>query len=154
MCMMLLNNVTVDEEGQKHLIGEGKTKGLILDNLFGMFCFFIKSNIFDFVSNILSNITALKDGRDLVLQKDMIFPKIIDMLRWQKVNSHRRQHLLECLRNLAFEYESQESLFYESNLIKEVAHMLAQEQGLSILPESVKEYQVPPPLNKEDNQIS
>ena len=30
--------------------------------------------------------------------------------------------------------------------------MLAQEQGLSILPESVKEYQVP--LNKEENQIS
>jgi hypothetical protein len=153
--MMLLNNVTVDEEGQKHLIGEGKTKGLILDNLFGMFCFFIKSNIFDFVSNILSNITALKDGRDLLLQKDspaMIFPKIIDMLRWQKVNGHRRQHLLECLRNLAFEYESQESLFFDSNLVKEVAHMLAQEQGLSILPESVNEYQVP--LNKEEDQIS
>lgn len=30
--------------------------------------------------------------------------------------------------------------------------MLAQEQGLSILPESVNEYQVP--LNKEDDQIS
>ena len=82
----------------------------------------------------------------------MIFPKIIDMLRWQKVNDHRRQHLLECLRNLAFEYESQESLFFESNLVKEVAHILAQEQGLSILPESVNEYQVP--LNKEEDQIS
>ena len=85
MCMMLLNNVTVDEEGQKHLIGEGLTKGLILDNLFGMFCFFLKSNIFDFVSYILANITALKDGRDLVLRTDtpaMMFPKIVDMLRW------------------------------------------------------------------------
>lgn len=149
--MMLLNNVTVDEEGQKHLIGEGKLKGLILDNLFGMFCFFLKSNNFDFVSNILANVTALKDGRDLVLQGDspaMIFPKIVDMLRWQKVNNHRRQHLLECLRNLAFEYEAQEAKFVECNLLKELSHMLAQEQGLSSLPESVKEYQVP--LNKED----
>lgn len=85
MCLMLLNNVSVDEEGQRHLIGEGKTKGLILDNLFGMFCYFLKSNIFDFVSNILSNVTGLKDGRDLVLSNDspsMMFPKIVDMLRW------------------------------------------------------------------------
>ncbi len=83
--MMLLNNVTVDEDGQKHLIGEGKTQGLILDNLFGMFCYFLKSNIFDFVSNILANVTAIKEGRDLVLSPDspsMMFPKIVDMLRW------------------------------------------------------------------------
>ena len=83
--MMLLNNVTVDEDGQKHLIGEGKTQGLILDNLFGMFCYFLKSNIFDFVSNILANVTTIKEGRDLVLSPDspsMMFPKIVDMLRW------------------------------------------------------------------------
>ncbi len=42
-------------------------KGLILDNLFGMFCFFLKSGIFDFVSNVLSNISGLKEGRDILL---------------------------------------------------------------------------------------
>lgn len=128
MCLMLLNNVTVDEEGQKHLIGEGKTKGLIIDNIFGMFCFFLKSNIFDFVSNVLANITGIKEGRELLLATDspaMMFAKIVDMLRWQKVNNHRRQHLLECLRNLTFEYESQETKYFETNLVKELAHMLA-----------------------------
>ena len=65
--MMLLNNVTVSEDGQKHLIGDGKMKGLILDNLFGMFCFFLKSGIFDFVSNVLSNVSALKEGREIIL---------------------------------------------------------------------------------------
>ncbi len=67
MCMMLLTNVTISEEGQKHLIGEGKIKGLILDNLCGMFCYFLKSNIFDFISNVLSNVSGLKEGREVVI---------------------------------------------------------------------------------------
>jgi hypothetical protein len=93
-----------------------------------MFCFFLKSNIFDFVSNVLANITAIKEGRDLLLSTDspsMMFAKIVDMLRWQKVNNHRRQHLLECLRNLTFEYEPQEAKYLECNFVKELGHMLA-----------------------------
>lgn len=102
--MMLLCNVTVSEEGQRHLIGEGLTRGLILDNLFGMFCYFLRSTTFDFVANVLANVTALKDGRDLVIEKDML-PKLLDMIRYEKVNAHRQKHIIECLRNLAFEYE-------------------------------------------------
>jgi len=107
LCIMVLTNVTVSEEGQKHLLGNDKTKGLILDNLFGMFCYFIKSGIFDFVANIFANISAIKEGRELIItSQTKILAKIIDMIRYEKVNQHRRIHLLECLRNIAFEYEA------------------------------------------------
>lgn len=107
LCIMVLTNVTVSEEGQKHLIGNDKTKGLILDNLFGMFCYFIKSGIFDFVANIFANISAIKEGRELIItSQTKILTKIIDMIRYEKVNQHRRIHLLECLRNIAFDYEA------------------------------------------------
>lgn len=140
LCLMLLTNVTVSEEGQKHLIGEGRTKGLILDNLFGMFCFFLKSGIFDFISNILANVTALKEGRDVVNDFKML-PKIVDMLRWEKVSIHRRKHLLDCLRNVAFGYEALESQFVELKLTKELGHLLAIEQGIHEgLPESVAQF--------------
>lgn len=89
------------------MIGEGKTKGLVLDNLFGMFCFFLKSGVFDFISNILANVSSLKEGRELFITNEM-FPKIVDMLLHNKVNAHRHQHLLDCLRNVAFEYDTME----------------------------------------------
>lgn len=134
---MLLTNVTVSEEGQKHLIGEGRTKGLILDNLFGMFCYFLKSGIFDFIANILANVTAVKEGRDIIIDQDML-AKIVDMLRWDKVSAHRRKHLIECLRNVAFGYEQFEQKFVEFKLVKELAHILANEQGITEgLPEEV-----------------
>lgn len=130
LCCMLLCNITVGEDGQKHLIGEARTKGLILDNLFGMFCYFLKSGIFDFISNTLANVTALKEGRDIVMEKDM-FAKIVDMVRWEKVNTHRRKHLIECLRNVAFGYEAFEQKFIEFGLISQLAHILSNEQGIT-----------------------
>jgi hypothetical protein len=108
---MLLTNVTVNEEGQRHLIGEGKMRGLIIDNLFSMFCYFLKSGTFDFIANILGNVTALKEGRELVAAEYAMLPKILDMLRWEKVNLHRRKHLIECVRNVGFAHEEQEAAF-------------------------------------------
>lgn len=66
--IMLLCNVTTTEEGQKHLLGEDKLKGLVLDNLFGMFCYFSKAGTFDFVSNILSNVSGLKEAREYMVE--------------------------------------------------------------------------------------
>lgn len=134
LCLMLLTNVTISEEGQRHLIGDGFKRGIILDNLFGMFCFFLKSGIFDFISNILANVSALKEGREVIIDQCDMMPKIIDMLRYEKVNSHRRTHLFDCLRNLAFEYEPQESRFISSGFVKEIAYLLAFEQGITELP--------------------
>lgn len=35
--IMLLSNITSIDEGRKHFLGENKTKGLVLENIFGMF---------------------------------------------------------------------------------------------------------------------
>jgi hypothetical protein len=126
---MLLTNVTISDEGQKHVIGDIKKRGLILDNLFGMFCYFLKSGSFDFMANVFANVTAIKEGRDVVIEQSWL-PKIIDMLRWNKVSLHRRKHLIECVRNVAFGYEAYEAKFKELNLIRELAFILASEEGL------------------------
>lgn len=133
---MLLSNVTVSEEGQKHLIGDLKKRGVVLDNLFGMFCYFLKSAIFDFLANVIANVTAVKEGRDIVVKADWL-PKILDMIRWDKVSQHRRKHLIECVRNVAFGYEDYEAKFTELSLVKELGHILADEEGLTadLLPE-------------------
>ncbi len=67
LCMMLLTNVTISEEGQRHLIGDGAKRGIIIDNLFGMFCYFLKSGIFDFISNVLANVSGMKEGREVII---------------------------------------------------------------------------------------
>ena len=63
---MLMSNFTADEAGQKHLVGlEGdeKHRFIILESIFGMFCYFNKNTIFDFVSNIISNLAGLSQAR-------------------------------------------------------------------------------------------
>ncbi|CDW79364.1 duf383 domain containing protein [Stylonychia lemnae] len=108
--LMMLSNVTINEEGQRHLLGTGATKGAILDNLFGMFCYFGSSGNFDFISNVLSNVSALKEGRNYMLENKML-QKLVELLKGNKINSHRRIHLIECIRNIVFEYEPYEKLF-------------------------------------------
>jgi hypothetical protein len=49
------------------VIGDLRKRGLLLDNLFGMFCYFLKSAIFDFLANVFANVTAMKEGRDFVV---------------------------------------------------------------------------------------
>ena len=56
---MFLTNLTLEEEGKVHFLGEGKTKGSILENLIGMFQYFKTNTTFDFVSNILANVSSL-----------------------------------------------------------------------------------------------
>ena len=66
--LMLLTNLSIVESGQKHLLGEGNTKGAILENLFGMFNYFKTNPTFDFISNILANISALQLGRKFLIE--------------------------------------------------------------------------------------
>jgi len=61
---MFLANITNTDEGQRHLIGtDPKTKGAIIENLVGMFTYFRATEMFDFVANILANVSSLKEGR-------------------------------------------------------------------------------------------
>ena len=69
---MFLTNPTILESGQKHLLGEGKTKGAIVENLFGMFNYFKTNPTFDFISNILANTSALKLGRKFLIENNMV----------------------------------------------------------------------------------
>ena len=85
-------------------MGEGKTKGAVIDILFGMFTYFKTNAVFDFTSNIISNVSALKDGRQYMLE-NKILQYILDLLLKVKLNSHRRRYLIEAIRNLLFEYE-------------------------------------------------
>ena len=123
-CIMILCNVTTIEEGQKHFLGEGKVKGMIIDNLFGMFCYFPKMGIFDFVANIMSNVSAIKDAREYMIE-NKIFMKILELLKKNEVNKHRRCHLIEAIRNIAFEYEKYEKIFIENTFVKDIAYILA-----------------------------
>ena len=90
-------------------------RGAIVENLFGMFTYFIKSGVFDFIANILSNFSNLREGRKYMVENKM-GPKIAEMLRGDLINDHRRKHLIEVLRNLAFEYETFEKLFINVSL--------------------------------------
>eukprot|EP00347_Sterkiella_histriomuscorum_P020667 403336931 len=130
--IMLLSNITVNEVGQKYLLGSGATQGAILDNLFGMFCFFTKHGSFDFVSNILANLSAIKEGRDYMLRNKML-AKIIEFLKFERVNQHRRAHLIETMRNIAFEYEIEEKFFSQIHLVQDCVQMLVAEQGIITL---------------------
>jgi hypothetical protein len=37
---MLLSNVSIIEDGQKHILGDGKTKGAVIENIIAMFNYF------------------------------------------------------------------------------------------------------------------
>ena len=88
---MLLTNLSVVEEGQKHLLGDGKTKGAIIENIFGMFCYFKTNTTFDFVSNILANVSALEAGRKFIVEQN-IASQIVDLaLDNTNKNAHRRK---------------------------------------------------------------
>ncbi len=81
---MFMTNVSMVEEGQKHIIGldaDEKLKGAILENFFEMFSYFFTKSEFDFVANVLSNISALKAGREFLveemLSKIVVIAKIL-----------------------------------------------------------------------------
>ena len=67
-CILLLTNVSMNEVGQKHLLGEGALKGVILENLIGMFTYFHGNASFDFVANTLANVSSLKEGRKWLIE--------------------------------------------------------------------------------------
>ena len=67
---MLLSNLTATELGQRHVLGiegEAKFKFIIAESIFGMFCYFSKNAIFDFVANIMANLACLKQGRKFMI---------------------------------------------------------------------------------------
>lgn len=94
------------------MLGEGKLQGAVIDNLFGMFSYFSTNAAFDFVANILSNVSSLKAGR-VYMMKNKMLPMLVDMIKSSTINQHRKDHLTDCIRNMAFEYDNYEKLFID-----------------------------------------
>ena len=69
---MFLTNLTTHEDGQVHLLGEGKQKGSILENIFGMFSYFKTNGTFDFVANVFANVSSLKAGRQFMIESGLL----------------------------------------------------------------------------------
>lgn len=62
------------------LDGDSKLKGAIMENFFGMFTYFKDSTEFDFMANVLSNVSSLKEGREFLIEEGML-SKIIGMAK-------------------------------------------------------------------------
>ena len=110
LSFMLISNFTTNDAGQRHLLGiEGdqKYKFIIAESFFGMFCYFSKNSIFDFVSNIMANLSCLKEGREFMINNKYIEAIVIQMVTYN-LSTHRRKFLIQTLRNLLFEYEKYE----------------------------------------------
>jgi surface polysaccharide O-acyltransferase-like enzyme len=71
-----------------------------------MFSYFHANTSFDFVSNIFANISSLKEGRQYMIEQNMIM-KVIDLLlaKSNPINKHRKENLFSVLRNCLFEHE-------------------------------------------------
>lgn len=139
--VMLLCNISVTEKGQEHLLGgeNPKTKGSIIENLSGMFTYFRHAEMFDFVSNILSNVSSLKAGRCWMIEnsKNVLSPVFL-LLQDPQVSQHRIKHMIATLRNCLFEYEKYEKDFIQMDVIEFLCRFLVREHGLTdaSLPES------------------
>lgn len=127
LAFMLISNVTMVEEGQRHVLGldgDPKLKGAIIENFFGMFHYFADKPEFDFMANVLANVSAHKEGRETLIEEGML-TKIVEMVktqakRGQLANAQRLKHLLECTRNCCFEYEKYEKDFQQSDLLDQL----------------------------------
>jgi len=108
LCFMFLTNLTQFDQGKEHLLGKDKLRGAIIDVLFGMFCYFSQNSTFDFIANVLANISSIKDGRVYMMEQAML-PKIAELA--ETANAHRRMHLIAIICNSVFEYEAYHTNF-------------------------------------------
>ena len=116
LAFMFITNVTMVDEGKRHLLGldgDIKLKGAIMENFFEMFTYFTEKPEFDFMANVLSNVSSLQEGRVFLIEEGML-AKIVAIAKEQAkrvpalVNKQRLKHLIECIRNCCFEYEKYE----------------------------------------------
>lgn len=104
--VMFLCNLSHTESGQIHLLALGTThKGVLLENLLGMFQYFKTSSLFDFVANIFANISSYKKGRQWMIENTGTLKTIFAIAEDKDTNPQRTKHLCETIRNVMFEWE-------------------------------------------------
>ena len=94
-----------------------------------MSCYFSKNKSFDFVSNIMANLAALSEGRKFMVEHGYIEAIVVQIVN-KYLNSHRRKYLMQCIRNLLFEYEIFEDKFLETNVPRGICKVIIDEQGI------------------------
>jgi len=112
--LMTLTNLTVTEHGQKSYLrcDDEKVKGIkflqMLDNYLGN----IYLNEFDFYSNILANVSSLKEGR-VILLEFKLFKLLINF--FDRLNCFKLINSLRMVRNCCFEFEKYEEDLMTNN---------------------------------------
>jgi hypothetical protein len=111
---MILSNITLNENGQiKFLnIDDEKIKGVIFLKLIDKFFEYIYSDEFNFFSNVMANVSSLKEGRIMILEYKIF--KIL-ILHFDKMNNFKIINILRLIRNCCFEFET----FHEDILVKD-----------------------------------
>ena len=101
---MILTNLTITEAGQKKFLAyENKSqKGLLFMKFLDYFFKFIYNTDFNFCSNIIANISSLKEGREVILENGLFS---IFISNFDKLNNFQLLNVLRLVRNIGFEYE-------------------------------------------------
>jgi len=102
--LMILTNLTISEEGQRKFLNleDEKIKGVVFMKIMEKFFDCIYSQEFDFCANLLANATALKEGREMLLELQVF--KIF-LIHFDKLNNHKIINTLRLFRNCCFEFE-------------------------------------------------
>ena len=102
--LMILTNLTTSEVGQNKILGDQDKiqKGLLFLKFIDIFFKFIYNPEFNFCSNILANISSIKEGRYIILDSGLF---AIFVSNFDKLNNHQLLNILRLVRNISFEYE-------------------------------------------------
>lgn len=111
--LMILTNLTILEEGQQKFLNleNEKIKGVIFMKMLDKFFHYIYNEEFNFCSNLIANISSLKEGRTLILEYKIF--KIF-LIHLDKMNNFKIVNTLRVIRNCCFEFEA----FKEELLVK------------------------------------
>ena len=114
--LMALTNLTTTEAGQKKFLNleEGNISGVRFLQMMDKYFENIYLTEFDFFSNIIANVTALKEGRYILLEYK-IYQVLIGNL--DKLNNNKLLNSLRMIRNCCFEYEKYENDILFNNAI-------------------------------------
>lgn len=115
--LMALTNLTISEEGQKKYLNveEEAVKGIRFLQMMDKYLGNVYLTEFDFFSNIIANVSALKEGRVLLLDLK-IFKVLLGNL--DKLNNMKLLNSLRMIRNCCFEWEKHDDdiLSYEGRI--------------------------------------
>lgn len=120
--LMILTNLTsVSEKAQKQFFGSDKEesdkmKGLFFIKMLDQFFENVYKEEMDFMSSIIANVSALKEGRVFILENHLY--EII-LAQFDKLNNFKMVNMLRVFRNCCFEFEA-----FEKELIVREGFML------------------------------